>query len=102
MEKTQTIYFTKSDNNTDELTAWYCVKMTWYYLVLSVKKVSHIINAIVHDYAWLVLAIVIMMSFLISSVFIHSARAERDKSYQHQYKLEQRIQSLQCQLEVAK
>lgn len=102
MEEPQTIYFTKSDNHTDEQTTWYCVKMTWHYLVLSVKKISRIINTIVHNYAWLVLAIVIDVSCLISSVFIRSARAERDEACQRQYKLEQQVQSLQYQLEASK
>lgn len=102
MEEPQTIYFTKSDNNTDDLTAWYCVKMTWHYLILSVKKISRIVNSIVHEYAWLVLALVITISLLTSSIFIRLARAERDESCQRQYKLEQQVQSLQCQLEVVK
>lgn len=102
MEKQPTIYFSKSDDNTDEITIWSCIKMTWYYFLLSVRKISHAINRIVHTYSWLVVFFTALTAFHISSVCIRSARAERDSSVQQQYKLEQQIETLQCQLEVSK
>lgn len=102
MEKQPTIYFTSSDNNTDEITAWDSIKMTWHFFALSVRKVSRIIDHIVHTYSWFVLFLTAIVSFLISSVYICSARAERDRSNKQQYKLEQQIKTLQCQLEVSK
>lgn len=98
-KETQTIHFTKNDNNTDEITAWYSVKMTGYYFGLSVKKISRAIDSIVHTYAWMVMILVVLISFLVSSVFIHLARAERDQANQRQYKLEQQVESMKCQLE---
>lgn len=102
MDKPQTIYFTKEDSQTDDLSAWYCVKMTWHYLVLSVTKISRVVDSIVHEYAWLVLVMVMLVSFLVSGIYIHLARAERDQSCKRQYQLEQQVQSLQCQLEISK
>lgn len=101
MDKPQTIYFNETDSNTDEITAWYSVKMTGHYFVLSIRKISYAIDKIVHIHAWLVLFIVALLFFLVSSVCIHLARAERDKACQRQYKLEQQIESLNCQLEVS-
>lgn len=96
----ETIYFSKADSNSDEMSILNCIKMTWYWLALSVKKVSRVVDDIVHEYAWLTVFAVAVLAFLLSSVFIHSARAERDVSQQKQYKLEQQVQSLQCQLEI--
>lgn len=101
MDKPQTIYFNKTDNNADEITAWCSMRMTGYYFVLSVRKISYAVNRIVHIHAWLVLFVMALLFFLVSSTCIHLARAERDKACQRQYKLEQQIESLNCQLEVS-
>lgn len=83
------------------MTAWYSVKMTGHYFMLSVRKISYVVNKIVHIYAWLVMFVMALIFFLVSSICIHLARAERDKSCQRQYKLEQQVESLKCQLEIA-
>lgn len=101
MKEPQTIYFTEKESNTDEITTWCCVKMTWYYLALSAKKIYRTIDKIVHSYAWLVLFLSALLFFLVSSIFIRLAREERDESCQRQYKLEQQVESLKCQLEVS-
>lgn len=102
MKEQKTIYFSESDKNSDELSIWLSVKMTWHYLKLSLKKISLLINDVVHKYSWTVLLLTILISSVISDIYIGMARAERDKSYQKQYRLEQKIKSLQCQLEVQK
>lgn len=101
MDKIQTIHFKETDSNTDEITAWYSVKMTGHYFMLSVRKISCAINRIVHVYAWFVLVIVALLFLLVSNVCIYFARAERDQACQRQYKLEQQVESLKCQLEVS-
>ena len=100
MEKQSTIYFTKADDNTDEITAWDSVKMTWHFFALSVRKISAIINSIVHEYSWIVLFMVLLVSIFASSVFIGLARAERDSACKKQCELEQQVETLKCQLEV--
>lgn len=101
MDKPQTIHFKETDSNTDEITAWYSVQMTGYYFMLSVRKISCAVNRIVHIYTWLVLFAMALLFFLVSSVCIYLARAERDHACQRQYKLEQQVESLKCQLEVS-
>lgn len=102
MKKTETILFTQKDCITDEISAWYCIKMAWLYFVMFVKKVYEYIDRAVHRDPWLALLFMSLIECSICCVTIASARAERDNANAKQYKLEQEVNSLKCQLEALK
>lgn len=102
MKKTETILFTRKDCVTDEISAWYCIKMAWLYFVMFIKKVYEYIDRAVHRNPWLALFFIALIESSICCGLIMSARAERDNSNAMQYKLEREVNSLKCQLEALK
>lgn len=68
----------KKEEVLKDATTKQAIVLIWWYQWCIVRNIGKAIDKAVHKFPWVCMAVVIVIAFIVSFVFISKARAERD------------------------
>lgn len=83
------------ENATTKEAGVYALRYGWAFA----KGACRDINCFVHNFPWLCIGAVAMLSVVVSFICISDARCERDNSLKKQAQLQQQVEQLSCVVE---
>lgn len=79
------------DNTSTKEACIYVLRFQWHVA----KNVAKFINKFAHKFPWVLVAIILAASIIVSFINIGKARAERDEYNKENVQLKQQVESLQ-------